>query len=117
MTRRKALSKRSKNQSFKSKKLLEKSYDSFRFEIKKQVVLFKFINKMIQEDEVFVNASLFILIVVKIMQEIDHFARQQRVKLLNSQIMKKRLNIDVSAKVNKNENQFQKTDENSDKEK
>ena len=31
--------------------------------------------------------------------------------------MKKRLNIDVSAKINKNESQFQKTDENSDKEK
>ena len=51
------------------------------------------------------------------MQKIDHFARQQRIKLLNSQIMKKRLNIDVSAKVNKNENQIQKTDENSDKKK
>ena len=74
-------------------------------------------NKIIQKNKAFVDVSLFILILVKIMQEIDHFARQQRVKLLNSQTMKKRLNIDVSAKVNKNENQFQKTDENSDKEK
>ena len=104
MTRCKALNKRSKNQSFKSKKLLEKSNDSFRFEIKEQVVLFEIINKMIQENEAFVNASLFILIVVKIMQEIDYFARQQRIKLLNSQTLKKRSNNDVSAKVNKNEN-------------
>ena len=117
MIRRKALNKRSKNRSFKSKKLFEKSNDSFRFEIKKQVVLFEIINKMIQKNEAFVNASLFILIVVKIMQKIDHFTRQQRIKLLNSQTMKKRLNIDVSAKTNKNESQFQKIDENSDKEK
>ena len=60
---------------------------------------------MTQKNEAFVNVSLFILIVVKIMQKIDHFARQQRIKLLNSQTMKKRLNIDVSAKVNKNESQ------------
>ena len=35
MTRRKILNKRSKNRSFKSKKLFEKSNDSFRLEIKK----------------------------------------------------------------------------------
>ena len=106
MTRRKISNKRSKDRSFKSKKLFEKSNNSFRLEIKEQIVLFEIINKMTQENEAFVDASLFILIVVKIMQKIDHFARQQRIKLLNSQIMKKRLNIDVSAKVNKNENQF-----------
>ena len=117
MTRCKASNKRSKNRSFKSKKLLEKSNDSFRLEIKKQIVLFEIINKMIQKNEAFVNASLFILIVVKIMQKIDHFARQQRIKLLNSQIMKKRLNIDVFAKINKNKDQFQKIDKNFDKEK
>ena len=53
------------------------------------------------------------------MQEIDHFARQQRIKLFNSQTMKKRLNNDVSAKANRTENQssLKKIDENSDKEK
>ena len=61
---------------------------------------------MTQKIETFVNVSLSILIVVKIMQKIDYFARQQRVKLLNSQIMKKRLNIDVFTKINKNESQF-----------
>ena len=88
MTRRKALNKRSKNRSFKNKKLFEKSNDSFRFEIKEQKILFKIINKMTQKNETFVNVSLFILIVDKIMQKIDHFARQQRVKLVNTQIMK-----------------------------
>ena len=76
MTRRKASNKRSKNRSFKNKKLFEKLNDSFRFEIKEQVILFEIINKMIQKNETFVDISLFILIVVKIMQEIDHFARQ-----------------------------------------
>ena len=115
MTRRKVSNKRSKDRSFKSKKLFEKSNDSFRLEIKKQVVLFEIINKMIQKNETFVNVSLSILIVVKIMQEIDYFARQQRVKLLSSQIMKKRLNNDVSAKANQDQSQFllRKIDENS----
>ena len=117
MTRRKVSNKRSKDRSFQSKKLLEKLNDSFRFEIRKQVILFEIINKMTQKNEAFVDVSLSILIVVKIMQKIDHFARQQRVKLLNSQIMKKRLNIDVSAKINRNKNQSQKIDENFDKEK
>ena len=119
MTRRKASNKRSKDRSFKSKKLFEKSNDSFRLEIKKQVVFFEIINKMTQEDEAFVDTLLSILIVVKIMQEIDHFARQERVKLLNSQTMKKRLDIDVSAKINRNENQssLKKIDENFDKKK
>ena len=75
MTRRKASNKCSKDRSFKSKKLFEKSNDSFCFEIKEQVVLFEIINIMIQKNEAFVNASLFILIVVKIMQKIDYFAR------------------------------------------
>ena len=115
MTRRKASNKRSKDQLFKNKKLFEKSNDLFRLEIKKQIILFKFINKIAQKNKAFVNVSLFILIVVKIMQKVDHFARQQRIKLLNTQIMKKRLSNDVSAKVNRNEGQFQKIDENSDK--
>ena len=106
MTRRKVSNKRSRNRSFKSKKLFEKSNDLFRFEIKKQVVFFKIINKMIQKDKTFVNVSLFILIVVKIMQKIDYFTRQQLIKLLNTQVMKKRLNNDVSMKANKNESQF-----------
>ena len=72
---------------------------------------------MIQKYETFVDTSLSIFIVAKIMQKIDHFTRQQRVKLLNTQTMKKRLNNDVSAKVNKNENQSQKIDENSNKKK
>ena len=72
---------------------------------------------MTQEEKAFVDASLSILIVVKIMQEVDHFARQQRVKLLNTQTIKKRLNNDVSAKINRDKNQSQKIDENSDKEK
>ena len=106
MTRRKASNKRSKNRLFKSKKLLEKSNDLFRLEIKKRLILFEIINKIIQKNKTFVNVSLFILILVEIMQKIDHFARQQRIKLLNSQIIKKRLNNDVSAKANKNESQF-----------
>ena len=84
ITRRKISNKRSKDRSSKSKKLLEKSNDLFSFEIKKQLILFEFINKMIQKNEAFVNVSLFILIVVKIMQETDHFAHQQRVRLLNT---------------------------------
>ena len=71
MTRRKFSNKRSKNRSFKNKKLFEKSNNLFRFEIKECVVLFKLINKIIQKDEAFVNISLFILIVVKIMQKLD----------------------------------------------
>ena len=61
---------------------------------------------MTQKDKAFVNVSLFILIVVRIMQEIDYFARQQRIKLFNTQTMKKRLNNDIFAKTNKNKNQF-----------
>ena len=87
MTRRKISKKPSKDRSFKIKKLFEKSNDSFRFEIKKQIVLFESINKIIQKNKTFVNVSLFILIVVKIMQEVDHFACQQRIKLLNTFIL------------------------------
>ena len=72
---------------------------------------------MTQENETFVNVSFFILIVVKRMQKTAHFARQQRIKLLNTQTLKKRLNNDVFAKVNKNKNDSQKIDENFDKEK
>ena len=75
MTRHKASNKRSKDRSFKSKKLFEKSNDSFRLETKKKVILFEIINKMTQKNETFVDFSLFILIVVKIMQKVDHFAR------------------------------------------
>ena len=51
------------------------------------------------------------------MQKIDHFARDQRIKLLNTQTMKKQLNNDVSVKVNRDESQFsmKKIDENFDK--
>ena len=72
---------------------------------------------MTKKNEAFVNVSLFILIVVKLMQKINYFARQQQIKLLNSQTMKKRLNNDVSAKINRNKSQSQKIDENFDKEK
>ena len=44
---------------------------------------------MIQKNEAFVNVLLFILFVVKILQETDCFAQQQRVQLFNTQIMKK----------------------------
>ena len=46
-TRRKTSKKRSKNRLLKSKKLFEKSNDSFRLEIKEQIILFKSTNKMI----------------------------------------------------------------------
>ena len=88
MTRRKASNKRSKNRLFKSKKLFEKSNNSLRLEIKEQVILFEIINKMTHKKKAFVNVSLSILIVDKIMQKIDHFALQQRIKLRNSQTEK-----------------------------
>ena len=73
------------------------------------MILFKSINKIIPKNEIFVNVSLFILIVVKILQETDHITRQQRIKLLNTQIIK-RMSNDVFSKINRNDNQFlQKT--------
>ena len=63
---------------------------------------------MTQKNETFVNASLFILIIVKILQEVDHFAQQQRIKLFNTQTMK-RLNIDVFSNVNTNDQFLQRT--------
>ena len=39
---------------------------------------------MIQKNAAFVNASLFTLILVKIMQKVDYFAQQHRVKLFNT---------------------------------
>ena len=60
MTRRKASKKRSKDRSFKSKKLFEKLNNWFRFEIKKHVILFELIKKIAQKDEAFVNALLFL---------------------------------------------------------
>ena len=73
---------------------------------------------MIQKNKTFVDTLLFNLIVVKILQKVDHFARQQRIKLLNTQIIK-RLNNDVFSNVNKNDQFLQRTkiDENSDKRK
>ena len=73
---------------------------------------------MNQKNEVFVNASLFILIVVKILQKTDYFVQQQRINLFNTQIMK-RLNNDVFLNVNRNDQFLQKAkiDENSNKEK
>ena len=55
MARRKILKKHSKDRSFNRKKLFENSNNSFRFEIKEQVILFESINKMIQENEAFVT--------------------------------------------------------------
>ena len=73
---------------------------------------------MIQRDKTFVNVSLFILIAIKILQKTDYFAQQQRVKLFNTQIMKK-LSKEVFSNVNRNYQFSQKTkiDENSYKEK
>ena len=67
ITQRKASNKDSKDWSFKIKKLFKKLNDLFRFEIKNQVVLFEWINKLIQKNEEFVDVLLFILVVVKIM--------------------------------------------------
>ena len=57
------------------------------------------------------------MIVVNILQKTDHFAHQQRIKLFNTQTIKK-LNNDVFSYVNKNDQFFRKKtkiDENSNK--
>ena len=93
ITRQKVFKKRSKNKSFKNKESLENLNQSFRFEIKKHEIFFKSINEIIQKNEAFVNTLLFILIVVKILQKIDYFAQLQRVKLFNTQTLKKLNNV------------------------
>ena len=67
IARRKIFKKRSKDKLFKNKKSFENLNQSFRFEMKKLKILFESIIEIIQKNEAFVNASLFILIVVKIL--------------------------------------------------
>ena len=57
---------------------------------------------MTQKNEALVNVSLFILIGVKILQEIDYFTQQQRVKLFNTQTIK-RFDNDVFLNVNRDD--------------
>ena len=108
ITRRKVFKKRLKNKLFKNKKSFEDLNQLFRFEIKEHEIFFESRNKMIQEDKIFVNTSLFILIVVKILQKTNHLAQQQRIKLFNTQIMK-RLDNNVFSNVNRNNQFSQKT--------
>ena len=116
ITRRKVLKKRLKNKSFKNKKSFEKLSQSFRLEIKEHEILFESINEMIQKNEIFVKILLSILIVVKILAKTNYFAQQQRIKLFNTQTIK-RISNDVFLNVNKDDQFSQKTkiDKNFDK--
>ena len=97
-----------KNKSFKNQESIENVNQSFRLEIEKHEIFFESINEIIQKNEAFVNVSLIILIVVQSLQKTDHFAQQQRIKLFNTQIIK-RLNKVVFSNTNKNDQFSQKT--------
>ena len=100
ITRQKVLKKSSKDKLFKSKKSFENLNQSFRFKSQEHEIFFESINEILQVNKVRVNTFLFILIVVKILQKSNHFAQQQRVKLLKTKTVKK-LNNDVFSNANR----------------